>query len=47
MLCFGLFWFGERERGDVEFWLLPGKFAIGGEGMETGEGSVIEETRPS
>ena len=36
MLRFGLFWFGERERGDIEFGLLPGEFAIGGEGMERG-----------
>ena len=36
MLCFGLFLFGERDRGDIEFGLLPGEFAIGGEGMERG-----------
>ena len=36
MLCFGLFWFGERERGEREFGLFPGEFASGGEGMDIG-----------
>ena len=36
-MCLGLFPFGERERGEMEFGLrFPGELTRGGDGIESG-----------
>ena len=36
-MCLGLFPFGERERGEIEFGLrFPGELTRGGDGIESG-----------